>query len=102
MKYRTKIAAAFAGLAIASAVHEQDYPSREIKMTVPFPAGGPGDIVARIAADGMRKHLRHNIVIENVGGAGGPLGATSDSEAAPDGYTLFAASMGTIIAAPTF
>ena len=102
MKYRTKIAAAFAGLAIASAVHAQDYPSREIKMIVPFPAGGPSDIVARIAADGMSKHLGHNIVIENVGGAGGTLGATRASEAAPDGYTLFAASMGTIIAAPTF
>src|SRR5215510_1271013 len=102
MKYRTKIAAAFAALAIASAVHAQDFPSREIKMIVPFPAGGPSDIVARIAADGMSKHLRHNIVIENVGGAGGTLGATRASEAAPDGYTLFAASMGTIIAAPTF
>jgi len=102
MKQWTQIVGAFAALAIASAAHAQDYPNREIKMIVPFPAGGPSDIVARIAGDGMSKHLGHNIVIENVGGAGGTLGATRASEAAPDGYTLFAASMGTIIAAPTF
>src|SRR5262245_66473373 len=84
MKSRTQIVGAFAALAIASAAQAQDYPSREIKMIVPFPAGGPSDIVARIAADGMSKHLGHNIVIENVGGAGGTLGATRASEAAPD------------------
>ena len=102
MKYAVKIAGALAALAIAGAAHAQNYPTREIKMIVPFPAGGPSDIVARIAADGMSKHLGHNIIIENVGGAGGTVGATRASEAAPDGYTLFAASIGTIIAAPTF
>jgi len=69
---------------------------------VPFPAGGPSDIVARIAAEAMSKHLGHNLLIENVGGAGGTIGATRAAESAGDGYTLFAASMGTIIAAPTF
>jgi tripartite-type tricarboxylate transporter receptor subunit TctC len=102
MKYAIKIAGALAALAIAGAAHAQNYPTRDIKVIVPFPAGGPSDIVARIAADGMSKHLGHNIIIENVGGAGGTVGATRASEAAPDGYTLFAASMGTIIAAPTF
>ena len=102
MKYAVKALGALAALAIASAAHAQNYPSREIKMIVPFPAGGPSDIVARIAADGMSKYLGHNIVIENVGGAGGTIGATRAAEAAPDGYTVFAASMGTIIAAPTF
>lgn len=71
-------------------------------MIVPFPAGGPSDTVARIAADGMTRHLGQNVVIENVGGAGGTIGATRAAEAAPDGYTIFAASMGTVIAAPTF
>ena len=89
----------FSGLA---PVHAQDYPTRNITMIVPFPAGGPSDIVARIAAEGMSRHLGQNIVIENVGGAGGTIGATRAAEAKPDGYTLFAASMGTIIAAPTF
>jgi tripartite-type tricarboxylate transporter receptor subunit TctC len=90
-------------LIAAGAAQAQDqYPSRNITFIVPFPAGGPSDIVARITADGMSKHLGQNIVIENVGGAGGTIGATRASEAAPDGYTLFSASMGTIIAAPTF
>jgi tripartite-type tricarboxylate transporter receptor subunit TctC len=102
MRYSIKLAGVFAALAIAGAAHAQNYPSHEIKMIVPFPAGGPSDIVARIAADGMSKHVGHNILIENVAGAGGTLGATRAAEAAPDGYTLFAASMGTIIAAPTF
>jgi putative tricarboxylic transport membrane protein len=102
MRYAIKVVGALAAVAIAGAAHAQNYPSREIKMIVPFPAGGPSDIVARIAADGMSKHLGHNILIENVAGAGGTIGATRAAEAAPDGYTLFAASMGTIIAAPTF
>jgi tripartite-type tricarboxylate transporter receptor subunit TctC len=50
----------------------------------------------------MTRHLGHNVVIENVGGAGGTIGATRAAEAAPDGYTIFAASMGTVIAAPSF
>lgn len=87
---------------LAGAAQAQTYPSRNIVVIVPFPPGGPSDIVARIAADGMSKHLGQNIVIENVAGAGGTIGATRAAEAAPDGYTLFAASMGTIIAAPTF
>lgn len=82
--------------------HAQQYPSRNIVMIVPFPAGGPSDTVARIAADGMTRHLGQNVVIENVGGAGGTIGATRAAEAAPDGYTIFAASMGTVIAAPSF
>lgn len=85
-----------------SPLHAQNYPEHNITMIVPFPAGGPSDIVARIAAEGMSRHLGQNIVIENVGGAGGTLGAARAAEAKPDGYTLFAASMGTIIAAPTF
>jgi tripartite-type tricarboxylate transporter receptor subunit TctC len=102
MKYWAHLASAFVALVVTGAAQAQTYPTREIKMIVPFPAGGPSDIVARIAADGMSKHLGHNILIENVAGAGGTLGATRASESAPDGYTLFAASMGTIIAAPTF
>lgn len=80
----------------------QDFPNHNITMIVPFPAGGPSDTVARIIAEGMTRHLGHNVVIENVGGAGGTLGATRASEATPDGYTIMAASMGTVIAAPSF
>ena len=61
---------AFSGLASA-----QNYPHRAITMIVPFPAGGPSDVVARIMADGMGKHIGQTVVVENVGGAGGTLGA---------------------------
>jgi len=99
---RKTILAALASVAFAASASAQDYPTRNITFIVPFPAGGPSDIVARIAAEAMQKHLGQNIVIENVAGAGGTTGATRAAEANPDGYTLFAASMGTIIAAPTF
>jgi tripartite-type tricarboxylate transporter receptor subunit TctC len=97
-------AALFAPLMLGdlAPVHAQGYPNHNINMIVPFPAGGPSDTVARIMAEGMSRHLGHNVIIENVGGAGGTIGATRAAQAEPDGYTIFAASMGTVIAAPSF
>ncbi|HSI51067.1 MAG TPA: tripartite tricarboxylate transporter substrate-binding protein [Ideonella sp.] len=66
-----------------------EYPDHAITIVVPFAAGGPTDKVARDFAEALRKPLGNQaIVIENVGGAGGTLGATKVSKAAPDGYTL--------------
>ena len=76
------------------------YPTRSITVIVPFPAGGPSDVVARIVAEGMSKHLGQSMVIENVGGAGGTLGSGRVASADPDGYTLLAGSMGSHVAAP--
>ena len=87
----------FAGTAPA---HAQNYPSRPITMIVPYPAGGPSDVVARIMADGMSRNLGQTIVIENVGGAGGTIGTGRAAAAEPDGYTVLAASMGSHVAAP--
>ncbi|MFN3657350.1 MAG: Bug family tripartite tricarboxylate transporter substrate binding protein [Pseudolabrys sp.] len=103
-KLPTPVVALAAAVLCAAAMSAQadTYPSRNIVMIVPFPAGGPSDTVARIAAEGMTKHLGQNVVIENVGGAGGTIGAGRVAEAKPDGYTLLAGSMGTMIAAPTF
>jgi tripartite-type tricarboxylate transporter receptor subunit TctC len=67
---------------------------------VPFPAGGPSDVVARIVTEAMSKHLGQSMVIENVGGAGGTLGSGRVATAEPDGYTLLAGSMGSHVAAP--
>jgi tripartite-type tricarboxylate transporter receptor subunit TctC len=78
----------------------QNYPTRPITMIVPFPPGGPSDVVARIMADGMGKALGESIVIENVGGAGGTIGTARAAAAAPDGYTLLGASMGSHVSAP--
>jgi tripartite-type tricarboxylate transporter receptor subunit TctC len=78
----------------------EDYPSRTITMVVPYAAGGPSDVVARIMADGMGKALGQTIIIENVGGAGGTIGTARVAVAEPDGYTVLAASMGSLVSAP--
>src|SRR5437899_2676329 len=80
--------------------HAQSYPARSITVVVPFPAGGPSDVVARIVAEHMGRTLGQQMVIENVGGAGGTLGSARVATAKPDGYTLLAGSMGSHVAAP--
>lgn len=98
---KTYVAALLAALAlVAGPTMAQDYPTRPIMMVVPYPAGGPSDVVARIVADGMSKALGQSIVIENVGGAGGTIGTARVAEAGADGYTLLAASMGSHVSAP--
>ncbi len=82
-----KLSFALAAMALATAA--QAYPDKPITVVVPFAAGGPTDKVARDFAEAIRKHLNNaTIVVENVGGAGGTLGANKVAKAAPDGYTL--------------
>ena len=71
-----------------SPVAAQDYPANPITIIVPFAAGGPTDTVTRLVAESMSKTLGQQIVVENVGGAGGTLGAARAAKAEPDGYTL--------------
>ncbi|MEJ5902319.1 tripartite tricarboxylate transporter substrate-binding protein [Ochrobactrum teleogrylli] len=78
-------------LAISTAAftaHAQNYPERTITMVVPFAAGGPTDTVTRLVAESMSKDLGQQVIVENVGGAGGTLGAGRVATADPDGYTL--------------
>ncbi|HEY0855663.1 MAG TPA: tripartite tricarboxylate transporter substrate-binding protein [Albitalea sp.] len=70
------------------------YPEKPVTIVVPFAAGGPTDKVARDLAEALRKPLGGTIIIENVGGAGGTLGATKVAKAAPDGYTVLLAHIG--------
>jgi tripartite-type tricarboxylate transporter receptor subunit TctC len=77
--------------AVAAIAQPQVYPSRSITVVVPFPAGGPSDVVARIVTDEMAKILGQSMVIENVGGAGGTIGSARVATAQPDGYTLLPA-----------
>ena len=84
--------AALAGATVAQA---QDYPTRQITMIVPFAAGGPTDVVARLVGEQMSKTLGQPIIIENVVGAGGTTGATRAARAANDGYTIIMGHMGT-------
>lgn len=90
--------AALAALGAPAAA--QTYPTKPITMIVPFAAGGPTDIVARLIAEPMSRELGQQIVVENVAGAGGTTGITRGASATPDGYTIMMGHMGTHGAAP--
>ena len=75
---------ALAGLPVAA----QDYPSKPIKLVIPFPAGGSSDGIGRQIADKLGGVLKQSIVVENKGGAGGMIGTDAVAKSAPDGYTL--------------
>ena len=82
-------------LACADGARAQDWPNRNITMVVPFPAGGPLDVVARIMAPPMSELLGQQIIIENIGGAGGSTGSSRVAKAAPDGYVFLYGNQGT-------
>src|SRR5262252_4378681 len=92
--------AVIASAAALAGAHAENYPARPITVVVPFPAGGPSDVLARIVAEHMSRTLGEQMVIENVGGAGGTLGSARVAAAHPDGYTLLAGSMGSHVSAP--
>jgi tripartite-type tricarboxylate transporter receptor subunit TctC len=78
----------------------QAYPSKPIRMIVPFPAGGPSDIFARPLAAAMSTALGQQVIVENIGGVGGVLGVDRALKAAPDGYTIGFNSGSTLSIAP--
>jgi tripartite-type tricarboxylate transporter receptor subunit TctC len=82
------LAAAAAVTLYSFAAGAQTYPERTITVVVPFSAGGPTDTVTRLVAEAMSKDLGQQVLVENVGGAGGTLGAKRVADAEPDGYTL--------------
>ncbi len=84
----------------AAVAAEQAFPSKQITVVVPFAAGGPSDVIARIVTEHMAKTLGQPVIIENVGGAGGTTGSGRVAAASPDGYTLLSGSMGSHVAAP--
>ena len=77
-----------ASFAAAAPVHAQDFPDRPVKVIVAYPPGGPTDTVARLATQNIAEQLGQGMIIENVAGAGGRIGARDVARAAPDGYTL--------------
>jgi tripartite-type tricarboxylate transporter receptor subunit TctC len=95
-------AALCAGLALhaAAPAEAQTYPSRPIKVVVPFPPGGPTDGMARIVSDRLGAVLGQPIVVENKGGAGGGIGGKYVAEAEPDGYTILMSPGGSLTTGP--
>jgi len=85
-----------AGLLAAPAVHAQGaFPNKPLRIIVPYPPGGVTDIMGRLAAEAMARHLGQPVVVENRAGAGGNIGAMASAQAEPDGYTLFLGTMAT-------
>ena len=91
-------ALAFAGVAAPSMA--QVYPDKAVKIVVPFAAGGPTDVVARVVAEGLSEELKQPFVVENRAGAGGAIGTDILAKAKPDGYTLGVTGTGSITIIP--
>ncbi len=92
---KTVLGALAAAFAFTGTAFAQDFPNRQMTMIIPFAAGGPQDGIGRIVAQRMSELLGQQVIVENVGGAGGMIGSLQASRAAPDGYTFVLASVGT-------
>jgi len=82
-------------VALTAQAGAQDFPSRPVTMVIPFAAGGPQDTIGRVFAQRMSEVLGQQVVVENVGGAGGMTGSKRVADSPPDGYTMILASVGT-------
>lgn len=90
------IAALAAGVvSFSAAANAQNYPNRPITMIIPFAAGGPTDVLGRVVAIRMSELIGQQVIVENVGGAGGMTGSKRVADAAPDGYTIGIGTVGT-------
>jgi tripartite-type tricarboxylate transporter receptor subunit TctC len=88
------------GLTVQAGLAADTYPSKPIKVILPFATGGQSDVVARLIAERMSVGLHQPMVVENLPGAGGMIAAANVMRAAPDGYTLFLANASTLTIAP--
>lgn len=99
MKRKTMAAAVLAGLAslTAGTAFAQDYPNRPVRMIVPFAAGGPTDVIARVVAMKLTEGLGQQVVVDNRAGAGGNIGMGLAASASPDGYTMIVVSSSFVV-----
>ena len=93
---RTVFLAVACGASQFAAAQATNWPDRAVKIVMPFPAGGASDVLTRILADQLQSRLGQNFVVENRTGAGGNIGMEAGSKAAPDGYTITSATIGTL------
>jgi tripartite-type tricarboxylate transporter receptor subunit TctC len=87
-------------MSMAGAAFAQNYPTKAVRLIVPFPAGGPADMFARELGQGMSAQWKRPVLIENKGGAGGTFGVDQSAKAEPDGYTLTLNSGSAVAIAP--
>jgi tripartite-type tricarboxylate transporter receptor subunit TctC len=87
-------------LATSTLGRAEDWPTRPVRLIVPYPAGGNADVIARIVAQGLQEELHQPFIVENKAGAGGVIGASAVIHSAPDGYTLLISANGPILFAP--
>jgi len=95
-----RVAVAGLLLAFVAAAGAQSYPSRTIKLVVPYAPGGAGDVIARIVSDRLGKELGTTVVVENKPGAGGMIGAQAVASAPPDGYTILLGNTTEMVVGP--
>src|ERR1700732_3288729 len=87
-------------LLLPASVAAQDFPNKPIRLIVPFPAGGPNDIIARVIGQRMSELIKQPVLIDNRGGQGGGLGTAAAAKAHPDGYTIAISSAGALAISP--
>ncbi len=102
MRLFTLVAGLIAAFSCFESASAQTYPSRAVTMIVPFPAGGPVDVIGRLLAERMRQSLGPPLVVENVSGASGSIAVGRVARAAPDGYTIILGNWGTFVANGAF
>ena len=95
-----KILTGIGVLVVCTAAGAQEYPSKSLRLIVPFPAGGVTDIVARLVASKLSIEIGQPVVVENRAGASGAIGAEAGAKAAPDGYTLVMGNISTLAINP--
>ena len=96
MKVVVRLVCALAAVLVPAMAAAQDYPVKPIKLIVPFPPGGPNDIIARAVGQRMQELSGQTVTIDNRGGAGGQLGTDAVAKAEPDGYTIAITSAGAL------
>src|ERR1700731_706551 len=101
MKVLAKLATGLSLLLLPAAAVAQNFPDHPIRLIVPFPAGGPNDIIARVIGQRMSELLKQPILIDNRGGQGGVLGTDAVAKAKPDGYTIAISSAGALAISPS-
>ncbi|WP_044543160.1 tripartite tricarboxylate transporter substrate binding protein [Bradyrhizobium sp. LTSP885] len=101
MKIGGRLLAGLILLLVPIAAAAQDFPAKPIRLIVPFPPGGPNDIIARVVGQKMSELIKQPVIVDNRAGQGGVLGTDAVAKAAPDGYTIAIASAGALAISPS-